>query len=330
MGEAVSDLSTISVEREGRVLSGVGVSEDVLHEAMDRLTPDAPAPETPAPTPDAPVREVARDDTGRFAPKTDPTPEKPPRGATRFSQLTSERDKAAYRAEQAEKRAQELEARLAAAEQARTTTPEPTRTAPETPPTPGLRKRPTVQEIGATYADWDAYEADLGAWFEEREQGLLSQFDARLQERIEADRASRAVTERTDKIRTAGRQAYADFDAVVNAATVDTPMWQQQAIAEHPESARLFYTIAKDPALNRRLAEIANPVQFGVELGQLLMPSAVASPASTAAARISQAPAPIQPVSGGTTTTSPPLHDLAEKGDYPAYKARREADRKRA
>lgn len=319
MGEAVSDLSTVSVEREGRVLSGVGVAEDTLHEAMDRLTPES-EPET-----------GKRDERGQFAPTEAQTPPaKPePKGRQRYSQLTSERDEAAKRAAEAEARATELAERLKALES--TPRPEARKTDPAVEPeTPNkaLRKRPSINEIGTTYADWDAYEADLGAWDDERVASLRSEVEAQVRASIDAERAASAHAERVHEVFTAGRKAYQDFDAVVNGCTLEFPVPLLLAIKAMPEAHHVQYALGKDRAAAERIIGLRDPVLMGVELAKLV-PSSVASPASTAAARVSQAPAPYQPVSGGTTTTSPPLHELAASGNYEAYKARRESERKK-
>lgn len=338
MSDGVTEVGEVSIEHNGRVLTGIGVSEDTLGQGLRPAAPESSEPTgDPAAVPDggppssSGASPIARDERGQFAPKpsqtavTTESEPKPPRGQTRFSQLTSERDQARNAAAEAAKRAQDLEAELA---RYKTPSAPQGRNPAELAAPQGLRRRPRTSEIGSTYADWDAYEADLGAWDDERVQALQAEFDVRLRQSIEADRTSRATFERADRIRMAGRQAYADFDAVL-ASAGDLPVWQQQAMADHPEAAKLYYLVAKDPELTAELAAIQHPVLFGLELAKLLTPPAVASPASTAAARISQAPTPIQPVTGGTATTLPSLADLADKDDYAAYKARRTEELRR-
>src|SRR5580692_5428219 len=88
--------TVVSHEQDGRVLSGVGVDAEDLAATMARHAPkDASAPD-PAPTDAAPLVE------------------KPKRGQARFDQLTGEREAERRRADAAEARAKELEAKLSA------------------------------------------------------------------------------------------------------------------------------------------------------------------------------------------------------------------------
>src|SRR5262245_26117848 len=87
----------VSVEKDGRILSGVGVTESDLTATMERHAPDAAM----AGPPDAST--------------STPTAPRAPRGQKRFDQISWEKNEAQRRADAAEQRAKDLEAQLAEA-----------------------------------------------------------------------------------------------------------------------------------------------------------------------------------------------------------------------
>ena len=131
---------------------------------------------------------------------------------------------------------------------------------------------------------------------------------------------------------TRGRAQFGDFDAVLKTAdAIQIPPSHQEAILSLPNAEHVMYALAKDHAKLNAILAIQNPVLLGVQLASVIpRTEAVAlSPASTpVAVRTTNAPAPPQPVGAGSRTAQPSLEELAASGNYEAYKARREAERK--
>lgn len=253
----------------------------------------------------------------------------------RLGQLTYEREEATRRADAAEARIKELEAKIAAPVAAPVV---PQAVAPVAAPVipaeiPSTRTKPTEDQVGTKYQTYSDFVEDLADWkAEQREARLLSTLDARAKTSIEVERASRNRMDYVNtKVFPAGKAAYQDFDAVLNANTTPTPHIVHEAIlALEPEAAaHALYVLSKDQAkLNDVIGLAAQPVKLGIFLAQLMPRASVASPASTApVVRTTNAPAPPQPVGAGSRTTSPSIEELANKGEYEAYKAARAAQR---
>ncbi len=257
------------------------------------------------------------------------TPEaRQPRGKKRFEKLTYERDQEKARADAAEAKARDLEAKLKAPVVPSSTPHAPTPSATEQP----TRPKPTEAEIGVKYQSLSDYIEDLSDWkLEQREAKLRADFDARLDQRIEADRTSRTRATVVNDVFTRGRAQFSDFDAVLKTADhiTFTPQ-QRDAMLAMPNPEHVMYALAKDHAKLTQILAIQNPVQLGVALAQLIPHTeAVAPLASTpVSVRTTNAPAPPQPVGAGSRTAQPSLNELANAGNYEAYKARRDAERK--
>jgi hypothetical protein len=330
-----ASLEPVSVESNGRILSGVGVSEDSLLDTMEarepapveKAEPEKPPVGEPAPAPaatetPAQAAERARDDSGKFTGQT--------RGQKRFDQLTREREEAAKRASDAEQRAKDLEARLQAMEQAQRQPapqerPQPPQAKPQTPTAPKIAE--FIAQIGTQY---QTYEDALEAYTDARDVFRQQEFDARIRQSIEADRASRDFRTHVSTVFEQGRKSFPDFDAVVARSRVVFPDAIRYRIAQAPNADALMYALCKDDTLAARIAQMRDPVQIGWELARVVPPAAVASPASTVPA-VSTAPAPYQPVGSGSKTTQPSLDELAMNGgddyDKSGYRERRRAER---
>lgn len=308
MAETIDPHETVTVERpDGRSLSGSGISEESLTAVVDRgQSAGEPAPEA--------------------AP---PAAEKEPKGRARYSKLTAEREAALSQAQAAEALASELKNRLAlleAREAERAQQAQKPDSAP-TPPQP-TRPKPVVAEIGAKYPDYESFVEDLADWkTEQREVKLKQEFDARFEQRIEAERASVRQREASQSVLDRGRAAYPDFDAVVQSCPVQFPDGMLQSIAKMPNAEYIEYLLGKDPDWAAEVAACPDGLSLGLKLAERVPPAGRVSPASRpAVVRTSQAPPPYEPVAGGSPTSAPPLADLADKGDFEAYKARRASE----
>ena len=253
------------------------------------------------------------------------------RGQRRYSELTHARDEATKRAEAAERRAAELEARFSNGNGAGAGRTEPapsssTQQAVEEPKS--TRPEPSEDEIGTKYKTYAEFTRDQARWVNEQEQANI---DARIRAGIEADRASRGFNDLVEKVISRGREAYPDFDAVRTSgpgAVVPMPRDRIEAIFVHPASEHLQYVIAKDAALAQRLAN-CHPYEFGAELARLTPTGSGASPASPAVSATTTAPAPYQPVGSGSKTAAPSSAQLIKGFDFDksGYRERRAAER---
>jgi len=304
---------TVTVERpDGRSLSGSGVSEASLEAVVEKREPD-PSPAEPA----IPAE-----------------PEKEPKGRARYSKLTAEREAALTQAQAAQALADELRTRLALLEGKELERQQGQQAQkPDSPPAPEFtRPKPAVAEIGTKYADYESYVEDLADWkVEQREGKLRQEFDARFEQRIEAERASVRQREASQSVLDRGRAAYPDFDAVVSGCSVQFPAGMLENIAKMPNAEHIEYLLGKDPQWAAEVAAQPDGLSLGMKLAERVSPTARAVPASRpVVARTSQAPPPYEPVAGGSSTSAPPLADLADRGDFEAYKARRASELKSA
>lgn len=328
-----SDLQPVSVEHDGRVLTGVGVSVEQLEETMARHAPESSAPASPEVTPAsgpaaAPAAEASAD-----VPKT--------KGRARYSELTAERDTAKREREEAQRERDAIKAELEALK---------SRPAPEPAPAPPASTAvsaadpadefefPSYEEALAKYPtlDWNQWDRErLKAFAQWNTAHVTRQLnlDARISSSIEAVQASRQAADRLASIRTRGKAAYPDFDAVLQAphvAQANWPLEKLQAIFELDTPEHVQYALAKDPALAERLRTEPNIVRFGMAIAQLIPAASGAAPASPGSTGSVIAPAPYQPVGSGSKTTVTPSAELAKKGfdfDASGYRERRAAER---
>jgi hypothetical protein len=308
-----SDLTVVSHEQDGRILSGVGVTADELAETMER---HAPEPETPAAPPATTAAPVA------------PEPDKQTRGQKRFAELTREREDAKRLAAEAQAERDRYKAEL---EQFKARPPQAPPTAPKeavAPPPKETRPKPKEDEIGTKYQTYGDYVEDLADWKAEQRLATVD-FDARIRQSIEADRASRSVTDRVTAAADRGRQAYPDFDAVLKAPVATYPNALLARIATMDGAEHMYYQLATNREASQRiLAALQDPLTLGLELAKLGPSAPGASPASPART-VAPPPPPYQPVVGGSKTTVTPSADLAKGFDFDksGYRERRAAER---
>jgi hypothetical protein len=303
---------TVTVERpDGRSLSGSGVSEESLEAVVEQRSPE-PSPAEPA----IPAE-----------------PEREPKGRQRYSKLTAEREAALTEARAAQALADELRTRLALLE-GKELERQQARPVEQPPPAAAeyTRPKPAVAEIGTKYSDYESYVEDLADWkVEQREGKLRQEFDARFEQRIEAERASVRQRAASQSVLDRGRAAYPDFDAVVSGCSVQFPAGMLENIAKMPNAEHIEYLLGKDPQWAAEVAAQPDGLSLGLKLAERVPSGSRAVPASRPpVARTSQAPPPYEPVAGGSSTSAPPLADLADRGDFEAYKARRASELKSA
>lgn len=324
-------LEQVSAEHDGRVLTGVGTTSDALQETMERRASDVPllpseaSAEAAQP---APSSSGDRDAKGQFV--------KPTRGQKRFDQLTGEREAERRAREAAERERDTLKAELEAA-----------RRPVEPPKAPPAEEPATPAKFGQTFeqylqahpsAEYEDY-IDERARFIAREEAKTLDIDARVEQRLEAARASRSFEEQVVRVRTEALKVYPDFEQVITTgpgANISLGPTPQQADARIklilglPEAATIEYAIAKDGDLAQRLARMSD-VEFGITIARLAPGTGVASPASTLSREVRPVPAPYQPVGSGSVTTSPPSSELTKRAgfdfDKSGYREKRAEER---
>lgn len=311
MAEAPDSSAVVSVEQDGRTLSGVGTTEEALHAVMDRhapADPDAPPAEPSPPSDTAPPVE----------------PPKPTRGQARFSELTQKAKDAEAKAAALEKERDDLKARLSQAAPA-VQAPRPESAAPvQSRPEPATKPRPQIDQ----FATWDDYETARDTWVQEQTIQALK-LDERINQRLDYERSQQQFLTQVEQTRVSARKVYADFDEVITkgpGAQVLMSRDRLEAIIAAPHSEHLQYLIAKDGALAQRLAQ-ASPIAFGMELAKLAPASQL--PANGQSQPQAPPPAPYQPVGAGSPTTLTPSSELASKGfdfDKSGYRSRRDQE----
>jgi hypothetical protein len=289
-------LGQTTLEHDGRVFTGSGTDDEATAEAFAETTVG---------------RKVETESAKSGEPKLT-------RGQRRFSQLTSERDKARSEADA-------LKAELAALKS------KPVESAKQEPKAEPVKESKPVDAAKAPeledFLDQpDPIKAFNKALREHLKNEIDSTIDARLSQRLESERASRELTQTVADLRERGAAAYADFETVLSQSSVAFPEPILAAIVNDPNAEHIYYALSSDDALAKEVAAIRDPLQLGRVLGRLGTAATRAVPASPVSSASSKAPRPFQPVSGASRTASPSAEQLAESGDYERYKAKRHAD----
>ena len=297
--DAAEAMGQTTLEHDGRVFTGTDTDADATEAAFAETTAGRAA--------DVEAR------------KADPN--KPIRGRRRFDQLTFEREEAKREAAALKAELDSLKAKPASAEPAKSATTETPAEPKQATPTAGT-KEPELEDFLDQPDPLKAFNTALKAYLKS---DISEQIDARLSQRLEAERASRQLTQTVADLRERGKSAYRDFETVLAASDVQFPepiLWN---IVNDPHGEHIQYALATDPDLAKKVAAIRDPLELGRVLGRLGATGTSAPPASPAPVAKSTAPRPFQPVSGASRTTSPSIEDLAESGDYERYKASRHA-----
>lgn len=318
---AADPQATVSVEQDGRTLSGVGVDVARLQATVDSRTTADDAPE--------PVAAPAPAGTPADAPK-------PTRGQARFSELTQQREEARAEAARIKAEFDEFKAKfkdptpaapaIPVADTATTAGPVPGDTGQPLQPT---RPKPLESEVGTKYDTYGDFVDDLSDWKVEQK---LANLDERIDSRTQQQRNQQALFAQVESTRAKGRAAYKDFDMLLqHGAGTHVPMPQGalQIIYQLPNSEHVQYAIMKDAAVAARLAWIAfnQPHAFGLELSKIAPAAPAVTTASTGNPGSVTPPPPMQPVGSGSTTTSLSSAEHAKSGNYEAYKLARLAER---
>lgn len=326
-------MTPVSATVDGvEVQSNSGTAEDLTASLQPETPPSAPTTEgTPATGTDAVASPKAApvstpdDDAEADA---DPASEAGKALARRKGSLHERLERLTWEKHEERRKAERLEAELAALKQPK----------PQTPPDTGRPKlKDFVARIGTEFDDYEsAVEAHVDA---------LSDF--KLAEREKASLAASATHARQTALHTVqsrGLEAHADFDAVLGQfvqqggrfapATPDEangPLGDlEQVILTHPKGHTIGYELAKDPALYQRLLSAQSRVMFMDEMGKLIarLEGAPTGSPSTPAP-VSKAKPPVQPAKGQPIATDGPPGDDADDEAHLRYYNQQEAARRR-
>jgi hypothetical protein len=326
-----SDLQPVSVERDGRILTGTaGVSADQLADTMSRFdaaeSDDAPAPVEASPTPPAA-----------------PHPEKRTRGQARYAELRAKSEAAEKDAADWKQKYESLERQRQTAQPAPVSTPAPAQHTVSRPADPAPSARSAKIDYPESLKTFEtfltanpgldpssAYDAWRDAREDHRDAIRQAQYDARIRDGIDADRINQARHGTANALVERGRKAYPDFDAARNAvAHIQFPQVLLDRIINLDGGEHVVYQLAKNPELAARLASSRDGLEVGLALAKLVPAAAGVGPASPAPTGLSSAPPPYQPVGGGSKTTIPSSGQLVKGFDFDAsgYREKRKAER---
>ncbi len=305
----------------GVVASGMGGDAEVIQEEIEARHEER----TGKPLPGAP----------EFDANSPRLSKKQREAQSRIDQEVGRTKEAIRRAEAAELKLRELEARPAATAQLVRETPKPQDGAAPT------RTKPTEDEVGTKYTSYADFVEDLADWRYEQRQAkddISKVIDARVAERIEADRASRSFTDSATSMVDRGRKMFTDFDAVRKdgaGSQVNLGPEKTAIILRLPNAERVIYEACKSAEVAGELLSITDPVEFGMRLARFSTetPAAQAAPAKVTVPMTNAAP-PMQPVGTSSRTSSPSLEELASAAiddyDNSGYRERRRSELKAA
>ena len=154
---------------------------------------------------------------------------------------------------------------------------------------------PTLQEPDISkYDNLDSYVSAVVKYERELEKQTAQSQQA---EQTQAQAVAQDWVAKVDKVRSVAP----DFDAAFsNIASIEFAPMALEAVAEHPKGAEIAYMLGKDISEAYRIAALT-PRQQLMAIGELSARTNVPKPKT-----VSSAPAPIKPVQGGASNSSPP------------------------
>jgi hypothetical protein len=276
-------------------------------QSIDEYRAARESAETPVETPAEPVEVKAEQEQPETQP--DPASEAGKALAGKKKSLQSRIDELTREKHDSKREADAAKAELLAAraELAALKTPRPA-AAPPSAQTEPTTPQPLTGTPKPTQAQFETYEEYIEALTEWKTEEKLSAARAQAQ----AQAASRDAEAALHSIYTRGRDAHADFDALLEQQAAAGVRWSPfvtQTVLRSENGHEIAYALAKDPETAQRISAIGNVAQAGIEMGKFLarLDAANSGPA-TVVAPVTQAPDPIKPVGGtsaGASTADP-------------------------
>ncbi len=267
----------------------------------DREVSEAVVEETPTePVAEAEQSEPTADDDAK------PTEEKKqnPKLERRFSEITKQREEARKEAQQEREQRQALEQRLAALE--KQAQPQPARDVDEEP-------QPSQFSDAFEYAKALAeFSTEKALAERDRQQALAKENEER----------QKVIQSWATKVQSA-KVSLPDFDEIVASSDVVVNDDVRDAILESDVGPQVLYHLAENDELAKKIAGMS-PKAALREIGKLEERLTVKPTARQETVVKSRAPAPINPIRGGTTAADVPMGSDGEfHGTYAQWKAQR-------
>lgn len=254
------------------------------------------------------------------APEPQKQAEKPPEVTDKSLQKMERRiGKVTAEREAAREEAESLRARLAALEQSsrqpvqQQAPPEPVQAAPEAKPKPKQEDFQTYEEWVEAVSDWK---------FDQR----IAKMEAEAAQ-AEAREAEREIQETYSERVAEFKKTHADWDETIN-QDMTLPPGVGQTILELENGPEVAYYLGKHPDAAKRLNQM-NPYTAIAEVGRIAATlgrdEAISNPGfRTDRIPVSNAPAPIKPLSGHATKSTKDLGEM----DYQEYRRIRDQQEK--
>lgn len=164
-------------------------------------------------------------------------------------------------------------------------------------------QKPAQAEGKPVPASFNSYEDYLEALSDWKADQRISKFKSELQEteskKTEQQHAETVRSSFSSKV-DAAREKYEDFDSVAFDESLPVTQFMTQAIVETDNGADILYHLGNNPKEAQRIASLS-PIAQAREIGRLEMKLSQ----TPVKPKTSSAPAPINPVGKGSTTTSP-------------------------
>lgn len=290
---------------------------------------ETPEEETPATTEETP--EVETDAAPEAEEEVQETDEPRPKGKGGFQKkidkLTREKSELSTQLAEFRDRFKALEDRVAGK-------PAESETEKPKPETASAKGKPTPDEIGTKFKDYEDYNEALISW---KAQDLLEKTlaarDQQAQEREQQEYKAEVAATYKKAAKEFEKQT-PDFNEAVNAAIgagMKMPEQLLDMVLELDNGPAVTYFLCKNPETTLGLIDL--PIKQGfVELGRLSeslkRASAAPAPVKTPAKKpISSAPAPARPVAGHSARSTPNLSELSTD-EFIKLRNRQEAERR--
>lgn len=206
---------------------------------------------------------------------------------------------------------------------------EPSAVTPAAPATPTKRDTNRFKALPGfpKSEDYDDFEEFVTAQADFIAEQRLNDFRQESQQQEQVGEFKRTTAAMLSK----GRESFDDFDAVLGAADaagMEFPPHVVRRVLSQERGHEIAYALAKQ-AGNRALWErIADPVEFGLFVGETLSSSKADAPSSVPS--FTQAPAPPRVLGGKPADAADPIASAVARHDVAAFRAERARERQAA
>jgi len=172
----------------------------------------------------------------------------------------------------------------------------------------------TPKPVQDDFESYDDYVDALTDWKVEQK---LAQFDKRIEQRAETDRASASQTAFEEKL-AKGSERYEDFEEVAMGSSVPITQGMVEIMRGREDPVGIAYYLGKHIQEATRISRLT-PLEAACAIGKIEAEVAAAEKAKPPPKPVTNAPPPIKPVSGGEVAGEDPENMSYEK--YKAWRA---------